>query len=161
MIGTSSDSISDYLRRGRVKQSTSWRTGGGWSRREMLKLRRDTPSLDGRWQLVISPDRCTDCRACVRSCQPLALLRHQEEKAVVYTLEARLCNGCELCSQICAAAALNIQRAEKPTDLFEAVRLPMTCCSEYGERGAGHISRLCQICRQYRTLLEKTSPHKI
>lgn len=51
----------------------------------------------------VDPDRCTGCKACVRTGCP-ALEYHPQTKKV--TIDRNQCVGCDICSQVCPANAI-------------------------------------------------------
>ena len=54
-------------------------------------------------QPVFDPDKCTDCRKCVKACRMNSLFRSQEK---TITLMGE-CNGCEACYLVCPADAIS------------------------------------------------------
>ena len=120
----------------------------GLSRREVLTLHRRRCAQDTAWSVCINPHRCCDCGACVRVCQRSALRRRGTDDAVIYDLIPSRCDGCSQCVEVCAEHAVEITQREEPTNLVEAARLLVECCSRCGERGAGLRDGHCMICRQ-------------
>ncbi len=120
----------------------------GWSRREILSLRRRKPTADGRWRVHIDSGRCSDCEACTRVCGPAALTRSADADCVRYVLNAQACDGCGHCTRVCAENALLIARSEERAEASEAACLPVSSCARCGHRGAGLIGDLCAACRQ-------------
>ncbi len=78
----------------------------------------------------------------------MALTRCEADKAVAYSLDARLCDGCGDCKQVCAEQALGVERAEAPADMLEAARLPVELCPSCRNRRTGLVEGLCVLCRQ-------------
>ena len=120
----------------------------GWSRRELLTLRRRRAVPDGRWRLEIDAAACSDCGACVRICPQEAITRTEASDSVIYSSDAQHCDGCADCGRACAERALKIARVVEPGGIAELVHLSIMICSRCGRRAAGLIEEFCAVCRQ-------------
>jgi len=119
----------------------------GWSRREILRLRRQPPQPAARSRVRIDEFLCSDCGACVQICRPGALTRARLQEAAVYSLDARRCNGCGECAGVCAEFALTLEQAAEQGGPLEVVRLPEHSCVSCGQNGTGQVNGLCILCR--------------
>jgi len=60
-----------------------------------------------RRRIVIDPDKCCGCTACMSACRIDGVLAYNENTKKVEVVDPLYCAGCLMCMQICPAGAIS------------------------------------------------------